>query len=124
MNEALKDLTEVFKQLSAARRRWCAEVIDGAEEMWSDIPEMLDAIVPKMEAALALITEGTTEALRAHAQTRIAVCRRDEEDGAALRKRQAEHGWVSPASRERLWGVRVERETWEAVLSMLDGGSP
>ena len=60
--------------------------------------------------------------LRAHAQARIAACRRDEDDGADLRKRQAAHGWVSPASRERLWGVRVERETWEAVLRILDGG--
>lgn len=58
------------------------------------------------------------------AQTRIEACRREEEDGADLRKRQAAHGWVSPSSRERLWGVRVERETWEAVFRILDGGKP
>lgn len=63
-------------------------------------------------------------ALRAHARARIAACRRDEADGAALRLRQAASGWVSPASRERLWGVRVECETWETMLRMLDGGSP
>jgi hypothetical protein len=65
-----------------------------------------------------------TSELRARARARIKACRRDEEDGADLRKRQAEHGWVSPASRERLYGVRVECETWEAVLRILDGGSP
>jgi hypothetical protein len=27
-------------------------------------------------------------------------------------------------SRERLYGARVERATWEAVLRILDGGSP
>jgi len=58
-----------------------------------------------------------------YAQVRIEACRRDEEDGADLRKGQAQRGWVSPVVHERLHGVRVERETWEAVLRILDGES-
>jgi predicted RNase H-like HicB family nuclease len=48
-----KALMEVLERLKEAWKRWCKEEVDDAEEMWSDIPEMLDEIVPKMEKALA-----------------------------------------------------------------------
>lgn len=48
-----KALIEVLDCLKEAQERWCAKEVDDAEEMWSDIPEMLDAVVPKMEKALA-----------------------------------------------------------------------
>jgi hypothetical protein len=47
-----KALIEVLERLKNAQKRWCAEEMDDAEEMWSDIPEMLDEIVPMMEKAL------------------------------------------------------------------------
>lgn len=50
MNRSL--LIEVLERLKAAQKRWCAEEMDDAEEMWSDIPELLDEVVPKMEQAL------------------------------------------------------------------------
>lgn len=45
-------LFEILDRLKEAQKRWCAETVDDAEEMWMDIPEMLDEIVPKMESAL------------------------------------------------------------------------
>ena len=50
MNRTL--LIEVLERLKAAQKRWCAKDMDDPEEMWSDIPELLDEVVPKMEQAL------------------------------------------------------------------------
>jgi hypothetical protein len=57
-------LIEILETLKAAQRRWCAEEVDDAEEMWSDVPEMLDEIVPKMERVLNQPRSNETVELR------------------------------------------------------------
>jgi hypothetical protein len=45
-------LLKVLKRLQRARETWCAEEVHDPEEMWIDIPEMLNEIVPEMEHVL------------------------------------------------------------------------
>jgi len=49
-----KRLKEILEELKKARKRWCRETVDDAEDMWSEIPELLAYAVPAMEEALEL----------------------------------------------------------------------
>lgn len=42
-------LQVVLKSLKKQQERWCGKEVDDPEDMWSDIPEMLDEVVPVME---------------------------------------------------------------------------
>jgi hypothetical protein len=52
-------LLRVLERLQRARARWCAEAVDDPEEMWMDIPEMLDVVVPEMESVLKKTASST-----------------------------------------------------------------
>ena len=53
-------LLKVLKRLQRARETWCAEDISDPEEMWIDIPEMLNEIVPEMERVLEALSTAET----------------------------------------------------------------
>lgn len=43
-------LEVIYQKLKEAQERWCKDDID--EQMWVEIPELLDEIVPMMKDAL------------------------------------------------------------------------
>ncbi len=47
-------LERILEKLQKARERWCAETVDDPEEMWLEVPELLDDIVPKLEEVVRL----------------------------------------------------------------------
>jgi hypothetical protein len=55
LSRVTQTLAKILSTLKTARDRWCAEEVDDAEEMWIEIPEMLDEIVPELESTLLQI---------------------------------------------------------------------
>jgi hypothetical protein len=51
--EMSERLQKVYAILKEQQERWCAEEIDDPEEMWVEIPQVLDEVIPLLEAELA-----------------------------------------------------------------------
>ena len=49
--QKLKELLEEYRK---ARRRWCAEEVDDGEEMWSEMPPLIERTVDVLEEVLNL----------------------------------------------------------------------
>ena len=50
-----KELVEIYEELVKLRKRWCAEVVDDAEDMWEDIPPFLDYATVTLGGVLGLL---------------------------------------------------------------------
>ena len=48
----IRVLRDILDEMKKLRDHWCAEEVDDAEEMWTEIPPFLAMAVPAMEKAL------------------------------------------------------------------------
>ena len=48
----MSTLDNVLKSMKESQKRWCADEVDDAEEMWSEYPGFLDWAVPIIEKEL------------------------------------------------------------------------
>ena len=51
-NKVEKFLTELLRELKEAQKRWCADEVDDAEEMWIEYPDFIQSTIPKIEELL------------------------------------------------------------------------